>query len=145
MKGIILNIFSLVLILFNNISYASEVNNQASNKNDDSAIYTEGKRDILVSSSEPQFTIKLKSNPSTGYAWFLRRYNATFLIPIKHRFQQGNNQLIGGSGVELWTFRVKPKAFLVPQQTVIRMIYARPWDNKEKSTEVVFHITTHAN
>ena len=36
---------------------------------------------ILVSSKEPTFTIYLKSNPTTGYRWFIKSYPADFIIP----------------------------------------------------------------
>ncbi len=100
---------------------------------------------ILVTVKQPEFIIKLKSNPSTGYSWFLREYNANLIAPVKHTYEAGTKNLIGSSGFELWTFRVKPAGFTVPQQTVIRMIYTRPWEGSDTSTQMVFRVTTQAS
>ena len=90
-------------------------------------IYDEDKQNIIVNIKHPEFILKLKSNPTTGYSWYLREYDANLISPIKHAFQQPVKELIGASGFESWTFRVKPAGFTVPQQTTIRMVYARPW------------------
>ncbi len=95
-----------------------------------------------MTSSQPEFVIKLKSNPTTGYSWFLREYDNTIMTAVKHRFQPPTQALIGASGFELWTFRVKPAGFVVPQQTTIRMVYMRPWQGSDSSTQLVFRVTT---
>lgn len=104
-------------------------------------IYTEDKPNITVTKTSPEFTIKLKSNPTTGYSWVLRAYNANLILPVKHFFQRPSNQkLMGAGGYELWTFRVKPAGFVAPQQTTIRMIYARPWEGVGNATQVIFWV-----
>lgn len=105
-------------------------------------IYEEDKQSISVAASQPEFTLKLKSNPTTGYSWYLREYNANIIAPVKHSFEQPTRELIGASGFELWTFKVKPAGFTVPQQTVIRMVYARPWQGNDSSTQLVFRVST---
>ena len=50
---------------------------------------------------------------------------------------------MGASGYEWWTFQVKPQGFVVPHQTTIGFVYARPWEGANNSTPVEFHITTH--
>jgi inhibitor of cysteine peptidase len=108
----------------------------------ESNVYTEDKPNIALDAEHTEFTIKLKSNPTTGYAWFLREYNHHLITPVKHSFQTGNAKLIGASGYELWTFKMSPAAFVVPQQMIIRFVYARPWQGAENSTQVVFRVTT---
>lgn len=103
--------------------------------------YTEDKPNIMVSKESPQFTIKLKSNPTTGFSWYLREYNSRLISPVKHGFEHPNTKLIGAPGYELWTFKVKPDAFVVPQQLMIKMIYARPFST-DGGTQVVFRIST---
>ena len=115
----------------------STTNNSTSNK-----LYTEDNLNIMVSPDQPMFMIKLKSNPTTGYSWFLREYDASMIIPLKHNFQAPTQNLIGASGFETWTFKVKSAGFTVPQQTTIRMIYARPWQSMDSSTQLVFRVTT---
>lgn len=110
--------------------------------NPSSNIYDEDKQNFTVNAKQPEFILKLKSNPSTGFSWFLREYDAKLISPVKHSFQQPVKELIGASGFELWTFRVKPAGFTVPQQTTIRMVYARPSQGNDNSTQLVFRVTT---
>jgi len=122
------------------MTFASQAN-QSVNMNDNN-VYTESKTNITVTSSQPEFVLKLKSNPTTGYAWYLREYDKTLITAVKHNYQASAKNLIGASGFEFWTFRVKPAGFAVPQQTTIRMVYARPWQGSDNSTQVVFRIST---
>ncbi|OAI48578.1 hypothetical protein AYO45_04710 [Gammaproteobacteria bacterium SCGC AG-212-F23] len=93
------------------------------------AMYTQEKPVVMVQRLQPEFVIQLKSNPTTGYSWFLRSYDANLLTPVKHVFQAtSNKKLIGAPGYELWTFKVKPEAFSVPHQTEIQFVYQRPWE-----------------
>ncbi len=105
-------------------------------------VYSEDKQNISVSADKPTFVLKLKSNPTTGYTWFLRDYNSALVTPVKHSFLPPEKTLIGAPGYELWTFRVKSAGFSVPQITTVRMIYARPWQSGDSSTQIVFHVST---
>src|SRR3990167_9939563 len=92
----------------------------------ETTVYTEDKPAILLTPAQPEFVIKLKSNATTGYSWFLRKYDPHFVQPVKHVYQASTSQLVGSPGFELWTFRAKPTAFIVPQVSAIYFIYARP-------------------
>jgi inhibitor of cysteine peptidase len=105
-------------------------------------IYRQEKQNIMVTAGQPEFTYQLKSNPTTGYAWFLREYNERLIIPLKHRFQAGEHPLMGTPGYELWTFKMKPAGFTVPQQTLIRLVYARPWQSDDSATQLILQVTT---
>lgn len=106
-------------------------------------IYTQDKPVVMVTSNAPDFVIKLIANPTTGYSWFLRDYNGNLLTPSKHEVKAPENKkLVGAPGYEMWTFHVKPSAFIVPQQTMIRFVYARPWETADNSTQLVFKVTT---
>lgn len=104
-------------------------------------VFTIDKPDIMVSATQPSFILKLKANPSTGYLWFLRDYDASLLAPVSHTYQKPDAKLMGAPGYDLWTFKMKPAAFIVPRQTSLRMIYARPFSN-ENVTPVLFSIST---
>ena len=104
-------------------------------------IYTEDKLNVIVTKDQPQFIIHLKSNPTTGYNWFLREYDAKLIIPIKHRYEAPNNRMVGASGYDVWTFSVKPAAFIVPQMTQLRFIYTRPWETQDQVKQLVFKIS----
>ncbi|HLB43041.1 MAG TPA: protease inhibitor I42 family protein [Gammaproteobacteria bacterium] len=134
-------LFKLIATLFllNTTIFASEVRNTLIEKSD---FYTENNLNIIITKDHPEFILKLKSNPTTGYSWFLREYSRNLIKPIKHRFQAATQKLIGASGYEWWTFSVQPVGFVVPQHTTIRMIYARPWQGADRATQVVFRVTT---
>lgn len=104
-------------------------------------VYTEDKTNITVTAQHPEFVLKLKSNPTTGYSWFLQDYNSNLITPVKHSFQPTTSQLVGAGGFDVWTFHVKPAAFIVPQQSIVRMIYARAWEKNESGKEVDFKVS----
>lgn len=134
MQKKLLNIIILILtITFSLIAFSATKNN---------TIYTEDEPNVVVDAKHPEFTIKLKSNPTTGYTWFLREYDMNFIIPIKHYFQKPEKkEALGAPGFEFWTFRVKPAGFIVPQQTLIRFNYARPWERADNPTQTAFLVT----
>lgn len=106
-------------------------------------IYTEDKTGIAVTKDGPKFVIKLKSNPTTGYSWFLREYDSSKIQPLKHTFEPPTDtKLMGAPGFELWTFSLKPVAFVVPQQILLRFVYSRPWEGNNQSKQIVFSIST---
>lgn len=133
LKAILKNILAGMCVLSSVIVHAATDNNHT---------YTEDKTSISVSVNDPVFVLKLKSNATTGYTWFLREYDAAIISPVKHEYVQPNKGLIGAPGFEYWTFKVKPAGFTVPQQTTIRMVYTRPWQSNDSGTQLVFRITT---
>ncbi len=113
-------------------------------KADPITVYTEEKTAIMVQSDQPIFSIKLKSNATTGFSWYLRAYDSNLLQPIKQTYEPpANKKLIGAGGYQIWTFRVKPSGFAVPMQTSIRFVYGRSWENNSQARQIVFQITTH--
>src|SRR5437016_901686 len=119
------NILAVSLMLFSAMAIAEQTANSSTSSN----VYSEDKTNISVQQDQPSFVIKLKSNPTTGYTWFLREYDSNLVAPVKHSFVPPVKTLIGAPGYELWTFKVKSGAFAVPQITTIRLIYARPWQS----------------
>ncbi|HSW94467.1 MAG TPA: protease inhibitor I42 family protein [Gammaproteobacteria bacterium] len=105
--------------------------------------YTIDQPVIWVSADQPTFSIKLAANPTTGYAWYLQRYDVALIQPVKRVYEAPlkKNQM-GAPGYEIWTFRVKPAGFAVPMQTRLQFVYARAWEVNEKAQPVVFQVTT---
>lgn len=98
---------------------------------------------ILVKADQPTFSIRLVSNPTTGYAWYLRSYDANLVQPVRRVFEAPKDKkLIGAPGYEVWTFRVKPAGFVVPMQMILRFVYARQWEVNGEAEQAVFHVTT---
>jgi inhibitor of cysteine peptidase len=108
------------------------------------AVYDESKTSITVLKSQPVFILKLASNPTTGYVWLLNNYDKSLIVPVKHEYQAPNSKLMGAPGMDLWTFRVKPDAFIVPQRTSIHMSYARPWEADKSGKNIEIVVTTQA-
>lgn len=107
-------------------------------------IYEQTKTAIIVDKDQPVFIIKLVSNPTTGYTWFLHDYDKSVLKPVKHEYVAPKQEqaMPGAPGYELWTFRVKSEAFAVPQRSVLQMVYARPWEVGQSTTHAEFVVTT---
>ena len=130
----ILTIFFLLLQCFFDVAFARQ--------NVTPLFYSDSNLSILATVNQPVFTIKLKSNPTTGYSWSLKNYDAKVIQSIKHVYQAPNHGLIGQSGFELWTFRVKPAGFNQAEKTTtISMIYARPWQPSDHPTQLEFKVT----
>ena len=84
---------------------------------------------IVVVKAKPEFTIILQANPTTGYSWSLKNYDAHVLVPVERKVVPPvNKKLMGAPGYEEWTFKVKSDGFVVPQTTTIVLIYSRPWE-----------------
>lgn len=93
---------------------------------------------IMVLADQPQVILKLKANRSTGYQWILKSYDHDLIEPISSVYQANKNpQLVGSPATSLWTFKVKPVAFVVPQTTQITLIYARPWSLEQADQKTV--------
>lgn len=106
--------------------------------------YTEDKTAITVSAAKPEFVLQLKSNPTTGYSWFLKAFNATYIEAVEHHYKAPTDKtLVGAPGYELWTFKAKPAAFKVPVQTSLHFVYVRPWEKNKDTQGVVFTVSTH--
>jgi inhibitor of cysteine peptidase len=54
---------------------------------DEAAIYLQDKTAFIIVSDKPLFVIKLKSNPTTGYSWFLREANSALFEAVKHQYE----------------------------------------------------------
>lgn len=93
-----------------------------------SVVFTDPQKPILVKKTQPIFTIILQSNPTTGFSWALKNYDNNLIKPVKRVFVAGQRGLIGAGGYEKWTFAVKPAGFVVPQTTSITLIYSRSWE-----------------
>lgn len=103
-------------------------------------VYTDPAKAIIVSQKEPQFTITLASNPTTGYSWFLRKYNTQFVKVVNHVYHPPISQIAGAGGKEQWTFALNPAAFTAPHLLKINLLYARPWNLQDNSKSVVFTV-----
>lgn len=102
--------------------------------------FTDTTKPLQVTPSSTAVFIKVKSNPTTGYSWFLVNYNENLLSPISHKYYPPTSQLVGASGYELWRFRVNTAAFIMPQLTTITLQYSRPWQVNANDLRLKFTV-----
>jgi predicted secreted protein len=79
-----------------------------------------------------QFAIRLESNPSTGYQWVLAGSLPPWLELLGTKYTPTNPGMIGGGGVEDWTFRATG-----PGSTTLMFEYMRPWEGVPILTHIV--------
>ena len=71
-------------------------------------------------------TIKLSSNPSTGYAWTVAAVDGTILQQQGDKiYDQGNTapNVVGAGGTETFTFKG-----LAAGQSALQLVYSRSWE-----------------
>lgn len=89
--------------------------------------YTDPNNIVQVTPTDSTVTIKIKSNATTGYSWFLTDYNSALLTPVFSKYVAPTSNLVGAAGYVEWQFSVNKAAFAVPQLTQVSMQYIRPW------------------
>lgn len=94
---------------------------------------------VTVNEKEKTLTVRFKSNRTTGFSWFLSKYDTHLLKPSAYRYEVPAVGMMGASGASVWTFQVLPAAKLVPVITTITWLYARPW---QKPTDAKTHSVT---
>lgn len=107
-------------------------------------VYTETERTIKQGADQPLFVIQLKSNPTTGYSWFLEPYDHKFIQLVEHWYVPSKKTLAGAGGTEQWQFQLTKEAFTAPHTLFIKLSYRRPWETQPASKSVVFEIKTAA-
>jgi inhibitor of cysteine peptidase len=81
------------------------------------------------------FTIKLESNPSTGYSWH-PIYDEEYVKLISNDFMQ-MTKLMGSGGLERFVFQSVKSG-----SSNIEMVYKRAWEKKAiKSRRISVNIT----
>ena len=86
----------------------------------------------VLTEDEPNCTIRLPSNSSTGYSWSIQSYDDMLLQLNKHHYIASETERIGAGGYEEWQFEATAHAFQTsPRTTVIEFIYTRPWEQAQ--------------
>jgi inhibitor of cysteine peptidase len=105
---------------------------------EDKSIFTDPANAIIVEKPNTEFEITLKSNPTTGFSWTLKKYDADIIAHVKNQFYPSartNPPIVGAPGCERWTFKVIDLGFFKnSQSTDITLIYRRPWNNEVAET-----------
>lgn len=89
-----------------------------------------------VNSNDPDFTISLPANPTTGFQWSVIDYDKALLNLTHSQFVKPNSKLIGAGGVMKFTFDLN-SGVTYPVFTEITLKYARPWEAKSATIKHV--------
>jgi len=122
-----------LLILFVTYSVYAQLNNCPH--------FTDPAKNITVQKPNQEFDIILKSNPTTGYSWELKKYDAKIIAKVQNKFYppfRTDPQLVGAPGYEKWTFKViNQKLLSSSQETSITMVYRRPWEKENPDDQTL--------
>jgi len=79
-------------------------------------------------------TVKLGSNPSTGYEWGDAEITHPDVIKqiSRHYEEPTDTGLVGAGGTEVWVFEATDTGL-----AMIKISYSRPWEGGEKDTYTV--------
>ena len=83
---------------------------------------------IIVNANTPRFSIRLPANPTTGYQWFLTRYNHDLIQPLSYRTLAIGKNALGAPGQAVFSFKVDDDAFTAPHVTRLTLTYVKPWE-----------------
>ncbi len=102
--------------------------------------FTNPAKPLFINAKTQTLTVKLKSNPSTGYTWYLQSIDSPWLQPVSHQYVAANSGLMGAPGYDVWTFNVKANYQNIPFYSEIELIYTRAWQVNSSPTVLrVFH------
>lgn len=96
----------------------------------------------MIKSTQPLVTLHLPANPTTGYSWYLVKYPHTYFQVLKHVYLAPSTKNVGAGGYDVWQFKAKPGAFVVPRVFKIQMMYARPWEVGDNTPVKTFYVVT---
>ena len=83
-----------------------------------------------------RFTIRLESNPTTGYGWQLAGpLDQTVVQCVTNIYEAPDSKLMGAGGHEIWTFRAIGEG-----QAEISMKYVRPWEQDKPARTNVYTV-----
>lgn len=119
---------TLTALLFSSCAYSFATNAYSFATNATPSAYT-------VKSDAKTVVIKLKSNRTTGYRWFLKSYDSSFLTPVSYQYQSAKNGLMGAPGIAVWTFQVTHP--VVPTVSSVQWVYARSWESGVGKTKLI--------
>lgn len=88
---------------------------------------------IIIDTQQSTATIVMAANPTTGYSWYLKTYDASLIEPVSAVFTPPEKMLPGKGGMMTWTFKKAANAPSVPVTTTLTFVYARSWETATPS------------
>lgn len=105
--------------------------------------FVDATKPIIIKASHPNFSVRMKANPTTGYSWIYDAAHSSLLVvAIKEQYFAPVSELVGASGYDVWTFHVSPQAFTVPTKASVTLLYARPWQVNSAKKTLLTIVTT---
>ena len=92
---------------------------------------------IMVNASQPDFTIQLRANPTTGYQWYIKKYDRNLMQLVSSSFQAFTGKLVGAPGTQIYKFIMLPESFKAHHLTCITLAYARAWNLSQASIKKI--------
>lgn len=93
---------------------------------------TKGKVEQMEVKLDQEFTITLKSNPTTGYSWKIETAPDEGVVRLVGSVFVGpQTRLVGAGGSEIWTFKAVGRG-----RTTVRLKYIRPWEQDIPPVEI---------
>jgi inhibitor of cysteine peptidase len=84
-----------------------------------------------------ELILRLESNRSTGYSWFLAGSDHPILTNLGRPAYKVGGKLPGAGGVETWTLRATKSG-----SEILKFEYRRPWEKKAAPAKtLLFHVT----
>lgn len=97
----------------------------------DFVIYSDESKAIMVDESRPDFMIKLPSNPTTGFSWFLvDDFNPNLFEVTASEYEPAlkNEGVVGAGGYRTFQVHLVSTAFQVPTSAKLHFLYAKSWE-----------------
>lgn len=120
--------FLIIVFLFFHNSYAKEFP------------YSPADKEIKVTVSSPVVRVRLISNPSTGYQWYLIKYNSMLMLAPRSYYIPAKSGMVGAPGYTVWRFQFKKSAFVHQQKTQVILEYKRPWEKIEGRRQIIHFV-----
>jgi predicted secreted protein len=86
-----------------------------------SALRADSQEEVFVTAGA-EFMIGLKSNPSTGYAWYIAESLPSWLVLVDQTWVADDPTVVGGPGTSYWTFRATASG-----SATLTFQYMQPW------------------
>ena len=85
---------------------------------------------ITVYTSKPEFSIQVKTNPSSGSAWFIKQINDTLFQKIDKSMKRSRSKLFSTPSKKMFHFELKSHE-TYPASSEIFLFYAPTIDAKK--------------
>lgn len=96
--------------------------------NPNALIISDFKKPILIHRNADTFIVALPANPTTGYEWFLMKYDRHKVQLVDSKYVPPQTNLMGAPGFALFTVKILPMGFSRSERLQLLFVYKRPWE-----------------